>query len=102
MASSTISPMQRTLLIMLTAALAVPTVLAVRDHGFVGIFGYQLETWAGVQVLLDLVIALVLVWVWLWRDAQQLGRNPWPWIGLTLVAGSFGPLFYLMTRKTHP
>jgi hypothetical protein len=49
-------------------------------------------------VLADLVIALTLVMIWLWRDARTGGRNPWPWIGLTLIAGSFGPLLYLLTQ----
>ncbi len=50
-------------------------------------------------MLLDLVIALFLVLTWLWNDARTSGRNPWPWIGITLVAGSFGPLLYLLTRR---
>jgi len=52
-------------------------------------------------VLVDLVIALTLVLVWMWRDAQATGRNVWPWVLLTLVAGSFGPLGYLLTRQSH-
>lgn len=75
------------------------TAAAVLQHGYVGIFQYQFQTLAGLQVLADLGIALLLVLVWLWRDAQQTGRNAWPWIVLTLAAGSFGPLFYLLTGK---
>ena len=51
------------------------------------------------QVLADLAIALVLVLVWLWRDAKATGRNPVPWVVLTLATGSFGPLIYLLTRR---
>ena len=46
-----------------------------------------------------LVIALGLFLVWMWRDAKAAGRNPWPWLVLTLVAGSIGPLIYLLGRK---
>jgi hypothetical protein len=75
------------------------TVAAVLQHGYVGIFQYQLQSLAGLQALGDLGIALGLVLVWLWRDARLSGRNAWPWIVLTLAAGSFGPLLYLLTGK---
>ena len=95
-----ISSGQRTLLVVVTAAFTVLTILAVIDHGYAGILTYQFATWAGVQVLVDLVIACALFLVWLWHDAKALGRNPWPWIAITLFLGSFGPLLYLVTRKT--
>ena len=77
---------------------AALTALAVWQHGYIGIFLWQMSTSAGLQVLADLAIALTLVLVWLWRDARTNGRNPWPWVVLTLAAGSFGPLLYLWTR----
>jgi len=51
--------------------------------------------------LADLVIALSVFLVWMWRDARAIGRNPWPWLVMTLAIGSFGPLLYLLTRKTE-
>ena len=65
--------------------------------GYVGIFDYQRHSPAGWQVFADLVVALVMVLVWLVQDARQAGRNPWPWVALTLCMGSIGPLVYLAT-----
>ena len=48
------------------------------------------------QVFTDLVIALVLVLLWLIPEAKRNGKSPWPWVVLTLVSGSFGPLLYLI------
>jgi hypothetical protein len=33
------------------------------------------------------------------RDASARGLNAWPFVLVTLVAGSFGPLFYLVVRE---
>ena len=93
--------MRRPLLLVILAAFGVLTALAVRDHGYLGIFTWQLSTYAGRQVLVDLCIALSLVLIWLWRDAKSSGRNPWPWVALTLAAGSFGPLLYLLARGSR-
>jgi hypothetical protein len=89
--------MQRTLLIVVLAAFSALTARALYVHGLWGLFEPLLTTWAGLQVLVDLAIALSLFVVWMWRDAQASGRNPWPWLVLTLAAGSIGPLLYLVT-----
>ncbi len=75
------------------------TVYAVLEVGYIGIFDYQRHSPAGWQVFVDLVIALLLVFVWMIPDARARGRNPWPWVIATLLAGSFGPLLYLATEK---
>lgn len=72
---------------------------AVYRHGVWGIFEHQFVSAAGLQVLADLAIALTLWLSWMWPDARRLGRNPWPWLAATLLAGSFGPLLYLLTRR---
>ena len=51
------------------------------------------------QVLAGLAIALCLGLVWMRSDAIRTKRRFWPWALLTLVAGSFGPLLYLLLRK---
>ena len=93
--------MQRTLLTLTLFLFGALTAVALWQHGYLGLLAGQIGAWGGVQVLVDLVIALTLVLVWMWRDAQATGRNVWPWVVLTLVAGSFGPLAYLLTRPSH-
>jgi len=77
------------------------TAVALWHHGYVGLFAFQLSTYAGIQVLTDLVIALGLFLLWLWQDAKQAGRNPWPWILGTCVTGSIAPLLYVLLFKLN-
>lgn len=68
----------------------------------VGYWGIWINNWnhpAGQQVFTDLIISLSLVALWMWRDAKRSGRNVWPLLLVTLAAGSFGPLVYLLTAK---
>ncbi|MCB1050365.1 MAG: DUF2834 domain-containing protein [Acidobacteria bacterium] len=74
--------------------------VALWQHGYWGILAPHFQSFGGGQVLADLVIALSLVMTWLWRDARAQGRKPWPWLIATLLLGSFGPLIYLLTRRT--
>ncbi len=91
--------MQRFLLGVTLVLFGALTAVALGHHGFRGIFETIFQSWAGIQVLVDLAIALILVLVWMWRDAKALRRNVWPYVLITLAAGSFGPLLYLLTRK---
>jgi len=75
--------------------------LAVQQHGYSGVLMYQMQTFAGQQVFADLTIALTLIMIWIYRDAKALNRNPWPWIVVTLILGSFGPLGYLISRPAQ-
>jgi drug/metabolite transporter (DMT)-like permease len=87
---------KRTLAIAILIPFTLLTLYAVSQVGYIGIFEYHLHSPAGWQVITDLVIALVLLLTWLVPEARRAGRNPWPWVVLTLVAGSFGPLLYLV------
>jgi hypothetical protein len=91
--------MQRTILITVLAAFSVLSAVAMWQHGYWGLFEPLVSTFGGAQVLADLVIALSLVMVWLYNDAKAQGRTAWPWIVFTLVAGSFGPLLYLLSQR---
>jgi hypothetical protein len=76
------------------------TAVALYQHGYWGIVAPHFRSTGAGQVFADLVIALVLVLIWIWRDARATGRNPWPWVLATLALGSFGPLVYLLSRKS--
>ena len=76
------------------------TAAAAWQFGYLGIFVYQFQNLAGIQVLVDLVIALTLFLVWMWRDAKASARNPWPWLILTLSTGSIGALIYVLIYKS--
>lgn len=90
--------MNKTLLLLVLIPFSVLSAIALWTHGYWGLFEPALRSWGAAQVLVDLVIALGLFLAWMWRDAARLRRNPWPWLVLSLAAGSFGPLLYLLTR----
>ena len=92
--------MQRSLLAITVVLFGMLSAAALWQHGYWGIIAPHFQSFAGGQVFADLVIALVLVMVWMWRDAKATGRNVWPWLIVTLAFGSFGPLIYLLTRKS--
>lgn len=50
-------------------------------------------------VFVDLCIALTMVMTWMWLDARDRGWNVWPYLVVTLMAGSVGPLAYLIRRE---
>jgi len=39
--------------------------------------------------------------VWMVADAKKHGLNPWPFVLVTVTAGSFGPLLYLVWRLSR-
>ncbi|CAM2009293.1 hypothetical protein [Acanthopleuribacter pedis] len=81
-----------------TILLIAVTLPALWFHGYWGIIAPHFQSWGAGQVLTDLVIALAMVLVWMWFDAKKQGRRFWPWLLLTLAAGSFGPLLYVLFR----
>ena len=92
--------MHRNLIIVTLILFGTLTAAALWQHGYWGVIAPHFQSFGGAQVFADLVIALVLFLMWMWRDAKATGRNPWPWIVITLAAGSFGPLVYLLTSKS--
>lgn len=92
--------MQRLLpLSLVLLAFGALSTVALLDVGYWGIIAPHFQNWGAAQVLADLVILALLSCLWMINDARQRNVSPWPYIGLTLVAGSFGPLFYLLVRE---
>ena len=75
------------------------SVWALAEVGYVGLFRYQLGSPGGIQVIVDLVIALSLVMLWMFRDARERGTAFLPYALVTLTLGSIGPLLYLLVRE---
>jgi uncharacterized membrane protein len=91
--------MKKSLSTLAFIALGGITALALWHDGLVGIFAATASSYGSMQIFADLVIALTLVMIWMWGDAKKTRRNIWPWLILTLVAGSFGPLLYFIAGK---
>lgn len=91
--------MQKTALTLVLLVFGALSAYVVWQVGLWAVWVDNLNHPAGQQVFADLVIALSLVMVWMWHDARRTGRTVWPWLLLTLVVGSFGPLLYLLTGK---
>jgi hypothetical protein len=92
--------MHRVLIVVTLVLFGALTAVALYQHGYWGIIAPHFQSAGAGQVFADLVIALVLALTWLWQDARATDRNPWPWVFATLALGSFGPLVYLLTRKS--
>ena len=76
------------LLLLVTAAFAVLTGIALMDVGYMGIFEPNFQAWGAAQVFFDLVILAALSCIWMVKDARSNGRNPWPYVVLTFAAGA--------------
>jgi len=87
------------ILVLVIAAFGVLTTLALLDVGYFGILAPHFKSYGEAQVLADLVILGLLACIWMVRDARNTGIAAWPFILITLVAGSFGPLLYLVVRE---
>jgi hypothetical protein len=88
-------------LLLVIAAFGVLSAIALMDVGYLGIISPHFRSWGAAQVFADLVILAVLACVWMVNDARERGLAVWPFILITLVAGSFGPLCYLLTREAR-
>ncbi len=86
-------------LLLVIAGFGVLSALALLDVGYWGIVAPHFRSWGGAQVLTDLVILAILACFWMVRDARKHGLSAWPFLLVTLVAGSFGPLSYLVARE---
>jgi len=75
------------------------TAYVIWQYGYFGLFERGLADTAMIQLSIDLVIALSLVTLWMVRDARERGATVLPYVLVTLVLGSIGPLLYLISRE---
>ena len=85
-------------LLLILAPFSLVTAYALWEVGYIGIFTSSLANWGTAQVLCDLVVTSLLAIIWMVNDARSRGTNAWPFVVVTLLAGSFGPLLYLLKR----
>jgi hypothetical protein len=72
------------------------------EHGLLGFATLALREPWGMQILLDLSIALTFVGVWIWRDARRHEVHPLPYVLLLPLLGSIAALAYLVRRSFVP
>jgi hypothetical protein len=77
------------------------SVYAVWQLALVGLFDAVFANVATITAFVDLLIALSLVMVWMWQDARKRGVSALPYFAVTLLAGSVGPLLYLLLRPSE-
>ena len=86
----------RTVLILVLAAFGALSLYAMWEVGLLGIWQAGMASVGAWQVLLDLIVMSFIALGFIVRDAKQTGRTVWPFAVLTITAGSFGPLLYLL------
>ncbi len=86
-------------LVVVIAGFSVLSALALIDVGYMGIVAPGFQSWGGAQLFFDLVILATLACFWMANDASERGLPAWPFILVTLLLGSFGPLLYLVMRE---
>jgi Terpene cyclase DEP1 len=91
--------MRMLLLTLILAAFGAYSVYVMWDFGYLGIWRAGFANAAALQILLDLVITCLLISAWMVADARARGLTAWPFVGITVAAGSFGPLLYLLYRE---
>ncbi len=86
----------RPALILVFAAFGAYSLYAMWEIGYFGIWQAGMANIGTWQLLLDFVITSLLLVGYMARDARHTGRTLWPYAFVTLTAGSFGPLLYLL------
>lgn len=74
--------------------------LVAAQHGYTGFLHLAWREPWGMQMLIDLLISLTMVSSLIVVDAQRRKRAAWPWLLVTVLLGSVGPLWYLALRSS--
>jgi hypothetical protein len=67
-------------------------------YGLMGFWELVTANAATIAAVVDLTIALSFVALWMWRDAHRRGITVAPYLVLTALLGSIGPLLYLVVH----
>jgi hypothetical protein len=97
-ASQPLGALMRTALILVLATFGVFSTYAMWQVGYLGIWQAGMASIGAWQLLLDLLIMASITLGFMWRDARRSHRSFWPFALITLTAGSFGPLLYLVLK----
>lgn len=98
--ASFVDTVPKPLLLIITIAFAVLTAFSMIDFGVLGIFAEATQNTATLQIFVDLILCALFIIVWLRHDTRRTGRSFPLWAIITLAIGAFGPLLYLLTRKS--
>jgi hypothetical protein len=71
-------------------------------HDGMAAFTLPFDSLTNTAGMVDLLIELSLVSIWMYFDARQRKRSAIPFILITIVFGSLGPLSYLFLRFSDP
>lgn len=86
-------------LVAVLVAFTAYSLWVVSGHGYTGFIELALaEAW-GMQLFVDLVIALVLFIAWMVPDGRARGIPTWPYTIAIFALGSIGALGYLVHRE---
>lgn len=97
---SFVDTLPKPVLLLITIPFTLLTIYAGYQYGIIGIFKEGLSNSATLQILIDLFICAFFFLAWLKQDTKRMNRNFIFWTIVTLTIGSFGPLLYLLTRKS--
>lgn len=97
---SFVDTLPKPVLLIITIPFTLLTIYAGYQYGIIGIFKEGMRNSATLQILIDLFICGFFFLAWLKQDAKRMNRNFIFWTIVTLTIGSFGPLLYLLTRKS--
>lgn len=91
--------MRLAILVVVFFSFTVFSLFVTVSDGFSGLLGVVMREKWGLQMLLDLAIALTVAWTWLRHDAKARGITAWPYQLATLPLGSIAVLAYLVHRE---
>ncbi len=91
--------MKKILIIFVILVFSAVTAIPILEYGLMGFLKNSINNSGSFQIFIDLVIASGLVIIWMFHDAKKNGLPRIPYIVFTVIAGSFGSLFYLLHRQ---